>query len=81
MAIADLWTAPNGQTVKQVATLTCEPSADVRDIHDRMGAIVRADQIDLWLSGTEAEVKPLLRPFPDGSLTIRKAEGVDWKGA
>ncbi len=80
-AITDLWTAPNGQAVKQVATLTCEPSGDVRDIHDRMGVILTADQVDLWLNGTQDAVKPLLRPFPDGRLTVRKADGVDWTGA
>ena len=39
-AILDHWTAPNGARMAQVATLTCAPSADVAEIHDRMGVFL-----------------------------------------
>ncbi len=77
-AIADRWNAPGGRTVDQVAAVTCEPSADVRDIHHRMGVILQRDQIETWLQGTEAEASALMKPFEDGQLTVTEAQGVDW---
>ncbi len=80
-AITDDWVAPGGRVVRQVATLTCAPNADVARVHDRMGCILRADQVAAWLAGPEDEAQELLRPLTDGVLTIRKAEGVDWTAA
>lgn len=39
-AITDVWTAPGGLEVPQVAAVTCEPNADVEPIHHRMGVIL-----------------------------------------
>ncbi|MEM8536487.1 MAG: SOS response-associated peptidase [Pseudomonadota bacterium] len=50
-AIYDIWAAPGGLQVHQVATVTCPPSADVRDIHHRMGVILTDDQRQAWLTG------------------------------
>lgn len=80
-AITDVWAAPGGTEVHQVATVTCDPSADVRDIHHRMGVILREDQIEVWLSGDQTQAKALLRPFPDGQLRVTKADDVDWDAA
>jgi Uncharacterized conserved protein len=80
-AICDLWRAPGGLEVWQVATVTCEPSADVRDIHHRMGVFLTTEDRDLWLNGSEAEAANLMKPWPDGRLTVREAVGVDWDGA
>jgi putative SOS response-associated peptidase YedK len=77
-AVTDVWEAPGGRRVAQVATVTCEPSGDVRDIHDRMGVILPQDAVGTWLDGSEAEAKALCQPFPDGSLAVEKADGVDW---
>jgi putative SOS response-associated peptidase YedK len=77
-AISDVWTAPGGQKLAQVAPVTCEPSADVRDIHHRMGVLLQRSDIDTWLSGTNEQVRPLMRPWPDGALRIEKAKDVDW---
>ena len=76
-AISDRWEAPGGRVVDQVAAVTCAPSADVRDIHHRMGVILRRDQFDTWLTGTEAEASALMKPFPDGQLAVSRAEAVD----
>ena len=62
----------------QVATLTCEPSADVRDIHHRMGVILAPDAFETWLMGYESEVQTLCQPLKDGSLTVAEADDVDW---
>ena len=77
-AITDRWTAPGGKIIDQVATVTCEPSADVRDIHHRMGVILRPEDFEIWLTGTEAEAAELLRPYPDGSLVVEPADDVDF---
>ena len=77
-AITDDWKAPGGRIVKQVATVTCEPSADVRDIHHRMGVILRSNQFEEWLSGDEETAKALMRPFPDGELVVESADDVDF---
>ncbi|MEM0949621.1 MAG: SOS response-associated peptidase [Pseudomonadota bacterium] len=78
--ICDAWTAPGGREIWQVATVTCEPNADVRDIHDRMGVLLRPQDIRLWLEGTEAQALDLACPAPSGSLTVEAAEDVDWRG-
>lgn len=80
-AIYDVWHGPGGIEVSQVATITCAPSADVRDIHHRMGVILNEDQLDLWFSGTEEAVKSMMQPYPDGTLRVEKADDVDWDGA
>lgn len=77
-AITDVWQAPDGTSVSQVATVTCPPNADLMDIHHRMGVLLDQKDIEAWLTGSEAEVAPLMQPWPDGLLRVAKAEGVDW---
>ncbi len=77
-AITDVWTAPGGREVHQVATVTCEPNADVKPIHHRMGMLLKKEAIDLWLNGTPKEVAPLMVPWPEGRLSIEEATNVDW---
>lgn len=77
-AIWDRWTAPGGMVIDQVATVTCEPSADVRDIHHRMGVLLDAKDIATWLLGDEAAAAALMVPYPDGRLRAEEAVDVDW---
>nr|MDJ0640385.1 SOS response-associated peptidase [Paracoccaceae bacterium] len=77
-AITDVWSAPGGLKVPQVATVTCEPSADVRDIHHRMGVLLKEGDISVWLGPDEAAARSLMVPFPDGLLTVEAADDVDW---
>ncbi|SLN27244.1 Putative SOS response-associated peptidase YedK [Roseisalinus antarcticus] len=79
-AIYDIWRAPGGRGVPQVATVTCAPSEDVRHIHDRMGLLLERKDFATWLSGPEAEASALLRPWPAGRLNVRPAGDVDWSG-
>ncbi|MEM1233987.1 MAG: SOS response-associated peptidase [Pseudomonadota bacterium] len=80
-AIYDVWKGPGGVEVPQVATVTCEPNADVRDIHHRMGVILFPAQFEAWLRGDQAEAAKLMAPLPDGSLSVAKADDVDWNAA
>ncbi|NND17376.1 MAG: SOS response-associated peptidase [Silicimonas sp.] len=77
-AISDVWEAPGGRTIHQVAVVTCEPSADVRDIHHRMGVILTPDQFETWLTGDQASAKALMKPYPDGLLQVEAADDVDF---
>ncbi len=77
-AIYDVWNGPGGVQVPQVATITCAPSADVRDIHHRMGVILTETQCAQWFTGDERDAKALMQPFPDGRLKVERADDVDW---
>jgi len=78
-AITDLWLAPGGQEIAQVAVVTCEPSDDVKHIHHRMGVIVPPAQRRIWLEGHEAQAAALVRPAPAGTLDHEQADDVDFK--
>jgi putative SOS response-associated peptidase YedK len=79
-AVYDIWRAPSGQEIAQVATLTCPPNGDLAPIHDRMGVIVAPSDFQLWLAGSPSEATTILRPLPDGEVQITEAAGVDWDG-
>jgi putative SOS response-associated peptidase YedK len=77
-AIYDVWHGPGGIKVPQVATITCAPSADVRDIHHRMGVILEDDRIADWFDVSDEMARQMLVPFPDGRLIVEKVDDVDW---
>lgn len=77
-SIYDVWSTPGGIEVPQIATLTCPPNADLRNIHDRMGVILEPKDLGLWLTGDTTAARALFRPWPDGRLTISEAKDVDW---
>ncbi|MEL7165004.1 MAG: SOS response-associated peptidase [Pseudomonadota bacterium] len=77
-AISDVWTAPGGLEVPQVAAVTCEPNGDVAPIHHRMGVLLARDALDIWLHGSEDQARALMVPWPEGRLRITEAPEVDW---
>jgi putative SOS response-associated peptidase YedK len=77
-AIRDTWTAPGGQVVAQLATVTCAPNADVAPIHHRMAVILSPADVPVWLDGAQAEAARLMEPWPDGRLDIAPVGDVDW---
>ncbi|MEO1777648.1 MAG: SOS response-associated peptidase [Pseudomonadota bacterium] len=79
-AITDVWTAPGGLKVPQVAAVTCEPNADVAPIHHRMGVLLERDQLDVWMGDDLEVAKALMVPWPVGRLHIKEAIDVDWDG-
>lgn len=79
-AICDVWAAPGGREIWQAAVVTCPPNGDVREIHDRMGVLLAAAEVPVWLEGAEEAAAGLMRSAPDGSLAVERADGVDWQG-
>ncbi|NVO56475.1 SOS response-associated peptidase [Rhodobacteraceae bacterium B1Z28] len=77
-AITDSWQAPGGLRVDQFAVVTCEPNADLRPIHHRMGVLLDHAGVETWLTGSEAQAKALAQPWPTGLLHIEEATDVDW---
>lgn len=73
-AITDVWEAPGGLKVPQIATVTCPPNADVEPIHHRMGVLLDPIQIGTWLGDDEAAARALMRPYPEGCLQIKQAD-------
>lgn len=71
--IYDIWAAPGGAEVPQVATLTCDPNAEIGDIHHRMGVVLAPDAWGPWLAGDPVP----MRPAPDGTFLIEKAPELD----
>ena len=79
-AITDVWTAPGGLEVPQVAAVTCEPNADVAPIHHRMGVLLERDHLPIWMGPDLEAAKALMVPWPKGRLSITEATGVNWDG-
>lgn len=77
-AITDVWKAPGGLNVPQVAAVTCTPSADVAKIHHRMGVLLERDALGIWMGDDIEAAKALMSPWPDGRLSIEEARDVDW---
>lgn len=80
-AISDVWTAPGGREIAQVATVTCPPSGDVRHVHDRMGVLLELADVPVWLHGAQEDAAALMKTWPDGRLRVVEAKSVDWDGA
>jgi len=62
----DRWKNPEGKTIETCTVLTTAANALVADVHDRMPAILRPEDYDLWLDPgvtDPARVAELLRPY------------------
>lgn len=76
LAFAGLWEWWQGEEadVLSVTFLTTEPNAEVASVgHDRMPVLLAtpADRRRWLVEGADGADDPLLRPFPDGVLSIR----------
>ncbi len=80
-AITDVWAGPGGVVLPQVAVVTCAPNGDVAKVHDRMGVLLDDEGVARWLLGSDAEAAALMRPWPEGLLSVEPAGAVDWSGA
>lgn len=61
----DRWKAPDGQAVFSFTVITQPPNELIKDIHDRMPAILTAKQEELWLSDdiTPQELVDMIEPY------------------
>ena len=68
IAFAGLWerwtNKATGEVVDSFTILTCEANDLVRRLHERMPVILKAQDYELWLTGSVADAQPLMRPFP-----------------
>ena len=77
-AITDVWTAPGGLQVRQVAAVTCAPNRDVAPIHHRMGVLLERAELTVWMGDDLEAAKALMGPWPEGRLEISQAGDVAW---
>lgn len=65
------WTSPEGETVRTCTIVTTESNELLAPIHDRMPAIIRKADRDLWLDPDVRDTErlsPLLGPYPSGEM-------------
>jgi putative SOS response-associated peptidase YedK len=72
-AVHDLWAGPGGVSLRQLATVTCAPNADVAPYHHRMPAILDPSRIAGWLEGDGYSGAGSLGPAEAGLLTVASA--------
>ena len=77
LVMAGLWESWNGpeagEPTETYTILTTDANDQVRDLHDRMPAILEPDQFDAWLNPRQDDAEALtslLRPAPDGVLAM-----------
>lgn len=72
IAFAGLWETwadrTTGAEIDSACIITTEANQVVSPIHDRMPAIIAANDFDTWLSGDMADAAALLGPAPDDLL-------------
>lgn len=64
--IWDRWKQPRGVEIESCAILTTTPNDLLRDVHDRMPAILRSEHYHAWLTAPIMEIQrhmELFRPF------------------
>lgn len=75
LALAGLWErwGRGDGTVETFTIITTEPNAMMRDLHDRMPAVLDRDGVSAWLDPElpPEEAVKLLRAAPDGTLECR----------
>ncbi|MCP5475742.1 MAG: SOS response-associated peptidase [Lysobacterales bacterium] len=62
------WTAADGSVLETGSVLTTSANALMAPIHERMPVILQQDAYQSWIHGDPAEVKALIRPWPDGGM-------------
>jgi putative SOS response-associated peptidase YedK len=77
----DKWRNPEGNIVESCTIITTTPNELLGKFHNRMAAILRPDEFDVWLdpkSTRGEDVAHLLRPFPaDDMIAYRVSKFVN----
>lgn len=74
-AIYSVWKAPSGRTVHSFSLLTIEANALVQPVDDRMPAILRKQDYDIWLGSEGAEsqqLKATLKPLGLTEMAVNR---------
>ena len=67
------WAGADGSEIETMAILTVAANKPMAALHDRMPALLQAENFEAWLdcrSGTASDVQRLLAPAPDELLEI-----------
>jgi putative SOS response-associated peptidase YedK len=66
----DEWTAPEGETVQSYSIITTDPNEVMMPIHNRMPAILSANDYTTWLDPEELPdaLKGLLKSYDPGQM-------------
>lgn len=66
---AGLWANNrHGVPLETFTILTCAPNGLMQSLHHRMPVILHPQHYEAWLSGSPAQVKELLRPYPESDM-------------
>jgi len=70
----DKWISPDGIEIYSYTVITQEPNALMKDIHDRMPAILTPEQESLWLSDdlSPQQLLDSITPYDDNNMTAKK---------
>jgi putative SOS response-associated peptidase YedK len=63
----EVWRSPDGSEVPSCTIITTEPNELLKDIHNRMPAVLRPEHYKPWLDPGEKrpdELRPMLAPYP-----------------
>ncbi len=69
----DVWSSPDGETLRTCTIVTTEPNELLRPIHDRMPVIVPKELEELWLDSSfqfRDELERALRPYRAEELEL-----------
>ncbi len=67
--LAERWLSPEGEVLDTCTIVTTQANALLAVMHDRMPAIIAAEQYDRWLDTASGEVTDLFAPFPAEAMT------------
>ncbi len=70
----DQWKSPDGELISTATIITTSPNKDIAPIHNRMPAILLAEESKIWLSEESNTnfLQSLLKPYPNDTLEIHE---------
>ncbi len=67
--IWDVWTTPDGEELRSFSIITTEPNDLIKDLHNRMPAILKKENEDRWLQDIDSSAaQEMLEPYPGDDL-------------
>jgi len=75
--IWDRWASPDGEIIQSFAIITTHPNEKIMPIHDRMPAILSAEDEPRWLGQNPAQdLLNLLKPYPADKMISFPVSGL-----